>query len=272
VSDPLSDYEFLDAGDGRRLERFGRVIVDRPAPGAMARPRLDGRRWRRANAMFDRATGWQWSAPPPDPWLYRVDDLVLELRPADGGQVGVFPEHAAMWPWLADRSTDGGVLHLFAYTGATTLALAASGTPVTHVDAARTAVVWARSNAERSGLGGSPVRWIVDDAAAFVGRERRRGKRYAGIVLDPPTYGHGGGTRRWSVDRDLEPLLESCAAIVARSGFVLLTSHTPEYGPARLERMLETAIGPGAASGYLELHARSGVRLRLGAYARWAGT
>jgi 23S rRNA (cytosine1962-C5)-methyltransferase len=269
VSASAPDHELLDAGDGRRLDRFGSVVVDRPAPGAVGRPR-GGDRWRQAQATFDRASGWRWSAPPPDPWLLRLHGVTVELRPADGGQVGVFPEHASMWPWLADRSVADGVLHLFAYTGATTLALAAIGAPVTHVDAARTVVAWARANAERSGLAAAPIRWIVDDAAAFVGREVRRRRRYAGIVLDPPTYGHGTGGRRWAIDRDLHALLEGCVPLLARPGFILLTAHTPDHGPERLGRLLEAAVGSAAETGSLELHARSGVTLRLGAFARWA--
>jgi 23S rRNA (cytosine1962-C5)-methyltransferase len=262
-------YELLDAGDGRRLERFGPVVVDRPAPGATERPRLTAERWRRADATFDRDRGWAWPTDPPADWTIELDDIVLELRPADGGQVGVFPEHAGMWPWLRERCDGGPIMNLFAYTGATTLAVARAGASLVHVDAARTAVAWARENAELSGLADAPIRWLVDDAAAFVAREGRRGRRYRGIVLDPPSYGYGGGGRTWRVQRDLPSLLAGCRALLDGPAFVLLTSHTPELTPSRLARLVEVEFGGPVAHGELVVHARTGARLSLGSYARW---
>ena len=146
-----------------------------------------------------------------------------------------------MLPWLRDRvgerlaDAPPPVLHLFAYTGLATLALAAAGAAVTHVDASRPTVTWARRNAERSGLADRPIRWIVDDALAFTNREVRRGRRYAGVVLDPPSYGHGpAGGGDWRIEDDLPRLLAAAAALLEPDGFVLLTAHTPEFGPDRL--------------------------------------
>ena len=171
------------------------------------------------------------------PWPIEIDGVTLELRPTDAGQVGLFPEHAAMLPWLrrqvAARNEVGeapAVLHLFAYTGLVTLAMAAAGARVTHVDAARPTVGWARHNAALSGLADRPIRWIVDDATAFTGREVRRGRRYAGVVLDPPSYGHGPGAGAWRIGDDLAPLLEAIAGLLVPDGFLLLTAHTPELG------------------------------------------
>ena len=139
------------------------------------------------------------------------------------------------------------VLHLFAYTGLATLALAAAGARVTHVDASRPTVGWARHNAALSGLADRPIRWIVDDAAAFTGREVRRGRRYAGVVLDPPSYGHGPGAGAWRIGDDLAPLLESIARLLAPGGFLLLTAHTPELGSERLGRRRSPVPSPGRA-------------------------
>jgi 23S rRNA (cytosine1962-C5)-methyltransferase len=269
-SDRLA-YELLDAGDARRLERFGPIVVDRPAPGAFVRPRLAAHHWLSADAAFDHETGWRWQVDPPADWTLDLDGVVLELRAADGGQVGVFPEHAATWTWLRERSDGGPILNLFAYTGATTLALARAGASVSHVDAARGAVAWARRNASLSGLDGASIRWLVDDAAAFVAREGRRGRRYRGVVLDPPTYGHGDGARTWRIERDLPPLLEAARRLLELPAFILLTCHTTDYKPDRLRRILEPVVGSEAACGDLELQARSGARLSLGAYARWHG-
>ena len=201
-------YQLLDIGGGARLERFGDRVTDRPYPAALG-SRGDPGAWAGADLRFDRDRGWTGSAAAREPWPLTIEGVTLELRPTDAGQVGLFPEHAAMLPWLADevaRRTSAAdpaaagrrpaVLHLFAYTGLATLATVAAGARVTHVDASRPAVAWARGNAERSGLADAPVRWIVDDAVAFTGREARRGRRYAGVILDPPSYGHGPGGGR----------------------------------------------------------------------------
>jgi 23S rRNA (cytosine1962-C5)-methyltransferase len=265
-------YELIDAGDGRRLERFGSRIVDRPAPRVAAAPRRASRdAWAAAHLRFDRDRGWTGSELRP--WTIAIDDLTLELRPTGAGQVGFFPEHALAWPWLRARVADRPsveVLHLFAYTGATTLALAGAGALVTHVDASRPAVAWARRNAELSGLADRPVRWIVDDALGFVRREARRGRRYAGLVLDPPTFGHGPGGTRWELDDALPALLDACAAIAAPDAFVLLTAHATALAPDDLASDLESAFGIPAEleSAELELEAGGGAVLPLGVAAR----
>jgi 23S rRNA (cytosine1962-C5)-methyltransferase len=267
-----SGYQLIDAGDGRRLERFGTRVVDRPAPSVADTPRRAGRdEWAAAHLRFDRERGW--AGDPQDPWTILLDDLTLELRPTGGGQLGLFPEHALAWPWLRDRAAARPapeVLHLFAYTGATTLALASAGARVTHLDASRPAVAWARHNSELSGLRDRPIRWIVDDALAFVRREGRRGRRYAGLVLDPPTFGHGPAGTRWELDEALPALLEACAAVADPDAFVLLTAHTTALTPGDLASALEVAFGIPAEleTGALELDAESGAILPLGVAAR----
>jgi 23S rRNA (cytosine1962-C5)-methyltransferase len=266
-------YGLLDAGDLRRLERFGNRIVDRPAPGAVG-PRRQAEAWDKADLRFERSRGWESRAGPIEPWTVTVDGLTLELRPTEAGQVGWFPEHAALWPWLRGgigRRPGTEVLHLFGYTGATSLVLASAGARVTHVDASRPAVTWARRNAELSGLAGAPIRWIVEDAASFLRREARRGRRYAGIVLDPPSYGHGPAGRRWELESGIDELLRACLTVAEPDAFVLLTAHTTGWDADRLSEALERAWGRRAShvdSGELRLEAQSGAVLSLGAFAR----
>ncbi len=284
VTDP---YELLDAGDGRRLERFGSRIVDRPSPSADGR-RGDAAAWAAADLVFERGArgeGGRWTRGADQaPWVVAWDALQLELRPASGGQVGVFPEHAQLWPWIREAvervaAASGGdagdsvapeVLSLFAYTGGASLAAAAAGARVAHVDAARPAVAWARRNAACSGLAEAPIRWLVDDARAFVAREVRRGRRYDGFIVDPPSYGHGPSGDPWRIELDLVPLLADLATLArADPGFVLLTTHTPGLTPDRLAERLGDAFGVDAEAATLELRAATGRRLELGAMARW---
>jgi 23S rRNA (cytosine1962-C5)-methyltransferase len=273
-------YELMDAGDGRRLERLGAVVVDRPAPSATEPPRDPGA-WTSAHLAFSRGRGWG-GAPPVDPWTVELGGLTFELRATESGQVGLFPEQAPQWDWLADRvasdrqgdaGADAPFLNLFAYTGAATLALARAGGSVSHVDGSRPAVAWARRNASLSGLADRPVRWLVDDADAFVGREVRRGRRYRGVVLDPPSYGHGAGGRSWRLEERLAPLLSACVALTAGPpDLMLLTAHTQGFEAPRLRDELAAVLRRPTRdldAGDLHLDARSGARLALGAFARW---
>lgn len=269
---PIEGYELIDAGYGRRLERFGSRVVDRPAPSvAGVAPGLGREAWTAEDLRFDRDTGWTGS--DQGPWTIAVEELTLELRPTGAGQVGLFPEHVLAWPWLRERiagQAGAEVLHLFAYTGATTLTLAAAGARVTHVDASRPAVAWARRNAELSGLADRPVRWIVDDALAFVRRAARRGRRYRGLVLDPPTYGHGPAGTRWELADALPELLAACAAVADPDAFVLLTAHATALAPDDLAAALEIAFGIPLEleAEAVELEATSGAALPLGVAAR----
>lgn len=271
-------YTLLDVGEGARLERFGKRVVERPHAAALGRRRDPGR-WTTADLRWDREGGWLGVASARTPWPVTIDGVTLELRPTVAGQVGVFPEHAAMVPWLRDRVTatdeaHPAVLNLFAATGHATLALAAAGATVVHVDASRPTVAWARRNAELSALSDAPVRWIVDDVRAFAEREVRRSRRYAGILLDPPTYGHGPRSGAWQIERDLSVLLETCARLLADDGFLLLTAHTQGVGGARLAGEVAAALERSRSAietGQLALATEDGRRLELGAFARWSG-
>jgi 23S rRNA (cytosine1962-C5)-methyltransferase len=278
----VEGYRLIDLGDGARLERFGEHVIERPHAGAFDRRRAPAR-WSEADLLFERTRGWttRGAAPLPSSWPIAVDGLDLELRPTAAGQVGLFPEHLDQLPWLRARvarrvkaGNEVSVLHLFAYTGVATLALSLAGAAVAHLDASRPAVAWARRNAGRNGLDGRPIRWLVDDASAFVPREARRGHRYHGLVLDPPAYSHGSATRRWQIDRDLETLLGSATAVLHPGAFVLLTAHSIGYDEGRLAALLARALRRPAGAvemGPLDLETEDGRRAAFGAFARSSG-
>lgn len=282
------DYELLDFGQGRKLERFGLYVLDRPSPAAKETLRASPELWRAADARFER-TGpvegrWQATRKLPEAWLVSCGRFSLEVRLTPFGHVGLFPEQAENWAWIAERiderrnptSAPCRVLNLFAYTGASTLATAAAGAEVTHVDAAKSAVSWARASAERSGLIAAPVRWIIEDVRKFISRELRRGKKYDAVILDPPSYGHGPAGEAWKIDDHLPPLLADCARLTeGRRAFFVLTCHSPGYGPAELASLLVQA-GIAAAphevdARTLHLSAPDGRVLPSGAAARWGG-
>jgi 23S rRNA (cytosine1962-C5)-methyltransferase len=271
----VDDYELIDAGDETRLERFGALIVERPAPGIRS-PRRRTDRPSEADLRFERSTGWSGraSASARDGWTIRLGGLTYELRATAAGQVGLFPEHLGTLPWLRQRVGRGSgqpsVLNLFGYTGLATLTVADAGASVAHVDASRPSVEWARRNASLSGLEERPIRWLVDDAAAFVAREVRRGRRYDGVVLDPPTYGHGPGRRAWRLETDLPALLDGIGQLLVSGAFVVLTAHAEGLRPDELGVLL-SSICDDVETGELRLAATSGAVLSLGAYARSGG-
>jgi 23S rRNA (cytosine1962-C5)-methyltransferase len=273
------------AGLGRRLERLGGVLVDRPLIHAVGPRRLPDL-WPRAGAIYgaDGSAGrgtWCYPRPLPNPWRIVVDvgpaTLALEVRPSPSGQVGVFLEQVEQWRWLAAAAPRGGtVLSLFGHSGAASLALAAGGAEVVHVDASRQAIALARRNAEASGLAHLPVRWVCEDATAFVARQARRGSRFTGAVLDPPSWGHGPRGQAFAIDRDLAPLVAAVARLIEPpAGPVLVTCHSPGWRHDRLEAtLLEGLQAAGldrgmAQSGPLACVDASGRDLHLGEFARW---
>lgn len=280
------EYELLDFGKGRKLERFGSLVLDRPAPAAEGLPPAEPAIWRAANARYERisaqsgiwrsvANGDALKTGRAQPWTIQHGPFALELKLTEFGHLGVFPEQAANWDWNARQvarfASPTKVLNLFAYTGASTLAAAAAGAEVVHVDAAGNTVAWARRNAERSGLADRSIRWIVDDAMAFVRRELRRGRSYHAVVLDPPSYGHGAKGQSWQLAQQLPELLAMCAELTAADRrFFLLTCHTPGFGRDELRRLLSAAIGQaGVAASDMLLRSRQGRELHCGTQARW---
>ncbi len=279
---PVADeYQLLDAGAGRRLERFGALVLDRPAPGTAGIPKRDPVAWGRATARFGRPPGsaagrWEPAAALPERWTILVAGLPMELRATPAGQVGLFPEHLAVAEWAVAQAASApgvdvgrpAVLNLFAHTGLATLLLARAGASVTHVDASRPAVAWARRNAELAGLADRPVRWLVEDAARFVAREGRRGRRYDGVILDPPTYGHGPAGAPWRLETDLAALLAGIRPLLeGGASFVACTVHATGVDAPALERVVRDELGVGdlpIVVRELALVAVSGARLATG--------
>jgi len=275
-------YELVDFGQGRKLERFAGVLVDRPCPAAEHADQSDAAAWVAVDLRYERTAdnqgAWRQRRPAPKKWAIKHDRVTLELTPTPFGHLGVFPEQAANWDWIADRIRRAGrrlkLLNLFAYSGGSTLAAAAAGAEVVHVDAAKNIVAWARRNAKLSGLSDAPIRWIDEDAPTFVRREIKRGNQYDAVILDPPSYGHGPKGEAWKIEGDLMTLLEGCRELTRTSrAFMLLTCHSPAFGPAELEAALAEAIfghcGAGAAAREMTIEATEGRRLPSGVAARW---
>lgn len=251
--EPSTAYQLLDFGNGRRLERFGPVTLDRPCPAAELLQQADPQTWTCADARFEgrEQDKGQWidRRELPDRWNVRVDRLQFELKRTDFGHVGIFPEQIENWRWIdkqcrliasSEANKKLKILNLFAYTGGSTLAAAAAGAEVVHVDAARNVIAWARRNAELSGLADAPVRWIAEDAVKFVARELKRGNRYDALILDPPTYGHGPQGEVWQLSKHLPGLLDLCREVTAgRLEFLLLTCHTPSYDAETLSELVQ---------------------------------
>lgn len=279
----IDQYQLLDFGQGRKLEQFGPYVLDRPAPAGQEAPQSFPPRWSSATARYERSRGeqgvWLPSGALPARWRIEHQRVALELRPTPFGHLGLFPEQAENWGWLADRISSAGrtleVLNLFAYTGGGTLSCAASGARVAHVDSARNVVQWARKNAALSGLSEAPIRWMVEDAARFVRRECKRGKTYDAVVLDPPTYGHGPHGESWRIDTDLLPLLTDCGQLTrCGASFGLLTCHSPGWGADELQGILRRSRLVSTLSELqadeLYLTCSDGRRLPAGAFVRWS--
>ena len=228
------DYELLDSGDGRKLERFGKFVLARPCSQAMWRPVLDESEWSRADASFDREEGNRWHGRSnlPKEWRIETAGIAFKLGGTDFGHLGIFPEQRAQWNWIRETVKGAGrqvtALNLFAYSGGSTLAAAQGGAETCHLDASKGMVEWARENAALNGLSDRPMRWIVDDAHKFMKREIRRGRRYDAIILDPPTFGRGAGGEMYKIERDLKVTLGLVKELLSdRPLFVLFSSHTP---------------------------------------------
>lgn len=236
LSPTWTDYELLDSGSGRKLERFGSITLVRPEPQAAWRPSLPAKSWNAAHGQFiqhnrSKRGEWKFSQAVPPRWTMSRNKLAFWVEPTPSGHLGVFPDQASHWDWLASliesARTLPRVLSLFGYTGLATLACAAAGSEVTHVDASGKAIKWARENQSLSQLDDRPVRWLVDDAPSFVAREIRRSRTYDGLILDPPRFGRGPKGELWKVEDALHALLRECRKLLSQSPlFVLLNTYT----------------------------------------------
>ena len=276
------DYELLDASGGERLERWGSFKLIRPDPQVIWNTPKDRSLWGRPNGHYHRskAGGGSWEFfDLPEEWQISYGALRFHLKPFRFKHTGLFPEQAANWDWFSELIRNAGrpvrVLNLFAYTGGATLAAAAAGASVTHVDASKGIVTWAKENAQLSGLADRPIRWIVDDCMKFVEREIRRGKTYEAIIMDPPSYGRGPKGELWKLEEAIEPLIASSAKLLSDHPlFFLVNSYTTGLTSSVMTYMMSTHIGarfPGSVSGdEVGLPVtKSGLPLPCGCSGRW---
>jgi 23S rRNA (cytosine1962-C5)-methyltransferase len=283
-----SDYQLLDSGNGKKLERFGEFTLIRPEPQAKWLPALSTARWETADGEFTKTSNgrqgqWKICRSLPQRWVMQRNSLKFWVQPSPSGHVGVFPDQAGHWDWIAEvmrhASTPVKALCLFGHTGLATLAASAAGAEVTHVDASRKAVTWARENQALSGLSERPIRWIVEDALTFVRREARRGNRYDAMILDPPRFGRGPNGQIWKLDTSLPELLGACANILSESpAFVLLNVYVTVLSQGRSEKeaaslhsYLQDMLKPFAFSitaGQLTLQDATGRKIHASIFAR----
>ena len=283
IADQWKDYALLDCGGGEKLERWGGHVLVRPDPQAIWECAHEHPGWKRAEGRYFRSSegGGHWEKDRlPAQWQVKYRDLTFQVKPMNFKHTGLFPEQAVNWDFARERIGRAGrpvrVLNLFAYTGGATVACAAAGAQVCHVDAAKGMVGWARENARASGLEDAPVRWIVDDCAKFAEREIRRGKTYDAIILDPPSYGRGPGGEVWKLENELFGLVSACEKVLAEDAlFMLINSYTTGLQPAVLNNMLTMTVartrGGLVTADEIVLPVTEGGVLPCGASGRWAG-
>ena len=279
------DYELWDTSAGERLERWGEVILIRPDPQIIWNTPKQLALWKQAHARYRRSStgggAWQILKKVPPVWKISYGDLRFQLKTMGFKHTGVFPEQAVNWDFTGNLIRNAPkplkVLNLFAYTGGATLACAQAGASVCHVDASKGMVAWARENAAASGLSDRPIRWLVDDCIKFVQREQRRGNRYDGIIMDPPSYGRGPGGEVWKLEEQLFSLVELCRSILSPDAkFFLLNSYTTGLSPSVMEYLLgvllQKPMGGRVASDEIGLPVTStGQVLPCGSTAIWTG-
>lgn len=259
LADKWKDYEVIDCSQGEKLERWGKYLLVRPDPQVIWDTPKHEKGWKRMNGHYHRSSkgGGEWEFfDLPQEWTIHYNlpinkELTFHLKPFSFKHTGLFPEQAANWNWfstlIADAVKSGRsvkVLNLFAYTGGATIAAAAAGASVTHVDASKGMVTWAKENAVSSGLADAPIRWLVDDCVKFVEREIRRGNHYDAIIMDPPSYGRGPKGEIWKIEESVYPLVQLCSQILTDDPlFFLINSYTTGLQPAVLSYMMHTVLG-----------------------------
>lgn len=282
IADQWQDYQVLDTSDGEKLERWGQYILVRPDPQVIWNTPKRSRGWKNYDARYARSNtgGGQWlNRNLPERWQIGYGELNFNLKPMNFKHTGVFPEQAVNWDFIMEQIRNAGrpiqVLNLFAYTGGATLAAAAAGASVCHVDAAKGMVAWAKENAKASGLEDRPIRWIVDDCAKFIEREIKRGRRYDAVIMDPPSYGRGPSGEIWKLEKDLYPFVELTSKVLSDNPlFMIINSYTTGLAPSVLGYILDTVVSAkfGGHSQCDELGLpvlESGLMLPCGSTGRW---
>lgn len=282
---PGKDYELLDSGDGEKLERYGNILIARPDPQSLWNKNFDELEWGKANAYFKRVSenaGWSTRGKVPERWQIEFGNLKFWIKLSAFKHTGLFPEQSANWDWFSNliekRKAEGSkvsVLNLFGYTGGATLAAAKAGAEVCHVDGSKVAISWAKDNAELSGLKEKPIRWILDDAAKFVQREIKRGRKYDGIIMDPPAFGHGPKGELWKIENSFLPFIKSCRQVLTdKPLFFLINGYASGYSALAYKNNLGNlmgGLGGDVEIGELTIAEKNGNRLLpAGIFARWS--
>ncbi|MCH6257862.1 class I SAM-dependent methyltransferase [Puniceicoccaceae bacterium K14] len=280
LADQWQDYEILECGDGMKKERWGEIVLVRPDPQVIWP--LRGKDWGHYDAFYHRSSKgggrWEMRSKLPDSWKIKYKDRVFKIRPTNFKHTGLFPEQAVNWDWFGQKikssSSKARVLNLFGYTGGATVAAASAGAEVCHVDAAKGMVAWCKENAIKSDLANAPIRYITDDCVKFVEREIRRGNKYDGIIMDPPSYGRGSNGEIWQFEKDLWKLLQKCTQLLSPEPlFVLVNAYTTGISPTVVGNLLRESIGYQngiVSAGEIGLPiAKSNNALPCGLYARW---
>ena len=284
LADAWKDYEVLDTSGGEKLERWGKYVLVRPDPQVIWNTPKDDPLWRKYDARYARSStgGGKWAnLRLPEHWQVQYRELTFNVKPMNFKHTGVFPEQAANWDFIMETIRGAGrpinALNLFAYTGGATLACAAAGASVCHVDAAKGMVAWAKENAKSSGLEDRPIRWIVDDCAKFVEREIRRGRRYDAIIMDPPSYGRGPSGEIWKLEENLWPFVQLVSQVLSdKPLFVIINSYTTGLAPSVVGYIMDSIFtkrfGGHSECGELGLPVKdSGLVLPCGSTGRWTG-
>lgn len=283
LADDWKDYELIDTGDGEKLERWGSILLKRPDPQIIWPANGEAPHWKNADAHYHRSQSgggsWEFRRQLPKRWTISYDSLKFYIEPTGFKHTGLFPEQAVNWKWMMNKIKSANrpirVLNLFAYTGGATVACAAAGAEVCHVDAAKGMVGWAKENIALSGLGDKPVRFIVDDVMKFVQREERRGKTYDAIIMDPPSYGRGPKGEIWKIEEALYSFISECLKVLSKDPlFFLINSYTTGFSPTVLSNIIKLLVGQkheGIISGGevgIPVTA-TGLVLPCGIYGRW---
>lgn len=275
------EYELLDSGNGKKLERYGEIVLARPDPQALWSPLKDRSVWGKADATFVRdgkTAKWNVQKTLPTAWNISFAGLVFEIRATSFKHTGIFPEHRGNWLWMQSLITKAKrpikVLNLFGYTGGASLACAQAGAEVTHVDGSKMAIDWAHKNQKLSGLDDKPIRWILDDAMLFLKREAKRGNFYDGIVMDPPAFGRGPKGEVWKIEEQFEELMKLCKAVLSDQPlFFLINGYASGYSPIAYQNNLLDLVekwGGTLETGELALEeSGTGRLLPCGIFARW---
>lgn len=289
IANNWKDYEVLDCSNGEKLERWGDYILVRPDPQVIWDTPKTLKGWKKMNGHYHRSSrgGGEWEFfNLPEQWTINYKSLTFNLKPFSFKHTGLFPEQATNWDWFSDliskektkRGNDNPVkvLNLFAYTGGATLAAAVAGANVTHVDASKGMVNWAKENAVSSGLKDAPIRWLVDDCVKFVEREIRRGNKYDAIIMDPPSYGRGPKGEIWKIEDSIHSFVKLCTQILSdKPLFFLINSYTTGLAPSVLTYMIEIEVGK-KFGGHVEAQeiglpvSSNGLVLPCGASGRWS--